>query len=74
MAVKTLSIVIEQAGDNDSAFAPEGPGCVATGLTEKEAESNMREALEMHLRGMEEDGLPLESAEVVIRRVRVGSA
>lgn len=72
--MKTFIIVIEQAGDNYSAYAPEVPGCVATGSTENEAESNMRSALEMHLRGMEEDGLPLESREVVIRHVRVGSA
>jgi predicted RNase H-like HicB family nuclease len=72
--VKSFIIVIEQAGDNYSAYAPEVPGCVATGSTEKEAETNMRSALEMHLRGMEEDGLPLESGEVVVRRVRVSSA
>jgi predicted RNase H-like HicB family nuclease len=72
--VKTFSIVIEQAGDNYSAYAPEVPGCVATGSTEKEAESSMREALKMHLRGMEEDGLPLKPGGVVVRRVRVGSA
>lgn len=72
--MKSFIIVIEQAGDNYSAYAPEVPGCVATGSTEKEAETNMRSALEMHLRGMEEDGLPLESGEVVVRRVRVSSA
>ena len=72
--MKTFIIVIEQAGNNYSAYAPEVPGCVATGLTQKEAESNMREALEMHLRGMEKDGLPLESGEVVVRHVRVGSS
>ena len=72
--MKTFIIVIEQAGDNYSAYAPEVPGCVATGSTEKEAEANMRTALEMHLRGMEEDGLPLDTHEVVVRRVRVGSA
>ena len=72
--MKSFIIVIEQAGDNYSAYAPKVPGCVATGSTEKEAETNMRSALEMHVRGMEEDGLPLESGEVVVRRVRVSSA
>jgi predicted RNase H-like HicB family nuclease len=72
--MKTFVIVIEQAGDNYSAYAPEVPGCVATGSTAKGAEANMRIALEMHLRGMEEDGLPLESRHVVVRRVRVGPA
>jgi predicted RNase H-like HicB family nuclease len=72
--MKTFIIVIEQAGDNYSACAPEVPGCVATGSTENEAESNMRTALEMHLRGMEEDGLSLDTHEVVVRRVQVRSA
>jgi predicted RNase H-like HicB family nuclease len=72
--VKTFIIAIEQAGENYSAYAPEVPGCVATGSTEKEAEGNMRSSLEMHLRGMEEDGLALDTREVVVRRVRVGSA
>lgn len=72
--MKTFIIVIEQAGDNYSAYAPEVPGCVATGSTEREVEANMRIALEMHLRGIEEDGLTLDTHEVVVRRVRVGSA
>ena len=72
--MRTFVIVIEQAGNNYSAYAPEVPGCVATGSSEEEAELNMRSALEMHLEGMDQDGLPLESKHVVVRRVRVGSA
>ena len=72
--MRTFVIVIEQAGNNYSAYAPEVPGCVATGSSEEEAELNMRSALEMHLEGMDQDGLPLESQHVVVRRVRVGSA
>lgn len=72
--MKTLTIVIEQAAGSYSAYAPEVPGCVATGSTEKEAEANMRIALEMHLRGMQEDGLPPDTHEVVVRRIQVDSA
>lgn len=71
--MRTFVIVIEQAGENFSAYAPEVPGCVATGSTEKEAEANMRGALELHLKGMEEDGLRVESHDLVVRRVRVAS-
>lgn len=66
-------IVIEHGGENFSAYAPEVPGCVAAGTTEREAEANMRSALEIHLRGMEEDGLRMGSHDVVVRRVRVGA-
>lgn len=68
--MRTFAIVIEDAGKNYSAYAPEVPGCVATGSTEKEAEANMRTALELHLKGMEEDGLRVESRDVVVRHVR----
>ena len=64
-------IIIERAGNNYSAYAPEVPGCVATGSTEQETEANMRSALELHLRGMREDELPPDSAGVSVRRVQV---
>jgi predicted RNase H-like HicB family nuclease len=69
--MKTMVIVIERAGDNFSAYAPELPGCIATGSTERETEANMRDALSLHLRGMEEDGQAMDAHEVVVRRVRV---
>lgn len=50
-------IVLEKAGKNYGAYAPDLPGCVATGRTRREAETNMRGAIAMHLEGMREDGL-----------------
>jgi predicted RNase H-like HicB family nuclease len=52
-------IVIEKANDNFSAYSPDVPGCVATGSTRAEAEREMRAALQMHLEGIKEDGLPV---------------
>ena len=69
--MRTTVIVIERAGDDYSAYAPELPGRVATGSTEKEADANMRDALELHLRGMAEDGEAAGERDVVVRRVRV---
>jgi predicted RNase H-like HicB family nuclease len=53
------AIVIEDAGANFSAYSPDLPGCVATGATPEETESRMREAIELHLEGLAEDGLPI---------------
>lgn len=53
------AIVIEQAAGNYSAYVPDLPGCVATGSTIKEAEDQMREAIEFHLEGLREDGLTI---------------
>ena len=53
------AIVIEKADANFSAYAPDLPGCVATGTTLEEVESQIREAIEFHLEGMREDGTPI---------------
>ncbi|MGC8866579.1 MAG: type II toxin-antitoxin system HicB family antitoxin [Bacteroidales bacterium] len=52
-------IVIEKANGNYSAYSPDLPGCVATGATREEAEKNMYEAIEMHIKGLRKDGLPI---------------
>ena len=49
------AIVIERAGENYSAYVPDLPGCVATGETQAEVETLLREAIQLHLSGMRED-------------------
>lgn len=51
------AIVIEKAKENYGAYVPDLPGCVATGATVEETEKLIREAIELHLAGMREDGL-----------------
>lgn len=60
------AIVIEQAEGNYSAYVPDLPGCVVTGSTIEEVETEMREAIEFHLEGLREDGLtiPAPSSQV----------
>jgi predicted RNase H-like HicB family nuclease len=53
------AIVIEKGASNYSAYVPDLPACVATGGTVEETESLLREAIELHLEGMREDGLPI---------------
>ena len=52
-------VVIEQADGNLSAYSPDLQGCVATGKTREEVEANMREAIRLHIAGLQEDGLPV---------------
>ena len=52
-------IVIEKANGNYSAYSPDLPGCAATGKTREQATRNMYEAIEMHVRGLLEDELPI---------------
>jgi predicted RNase H-like HicB family nuclease len=53
------AIVVERAVNNYSAYVPDLPGCVATGVTMEETEQLIREAIELHLTGLREDGLPI---------------
>ena len=53
-------IVIEGAeGENFSAYAPDLPGCVATGWTTEEVEREMRDAITFHLEALAEAGEPI---------------
>jgi predicted RNase H-like HicB family nuclease len=52
-------VVFEKANNNYSAYSPDIPGCIATGVTRKEIEENIREAISFHIKGLKEDGLPL---------------
>ena len=54
-----FAVVIEKAESNYSAYAPDLPGCVATGATVAEVEAEMREAILFHIEGMRKDGLPV---------------
>jgi predicted RNase H-like HicB family nuclease len=53
------AVVIEKAEGNYSAYVPDLPGCVATGVTREETENAIREAIRFHLDGLLEDGLPV---------------
>jgi predicted RNase H-like HicB family nuclease len=53
------AMIIEQGDRNYSAYLPDLPGCIATGKTIEELKTRMSEAIELHLRGMREDGLPV---------------
>lgn len=55
-------VVIEKAGNNYSAYVPDLPGCVATGITLKETKQQIQEAIAFHLDGLREEGLPIPEA------------
>ena len=65
------AIVIENAGPNYSAYVPDLPGCVATGVTREEAECEIREAIESHIEGLREDGLPIPQPSSAVSYVEV---
>ena len=52
-------VVIEKTESNYSAYSPDLPGCVATGKTREGAETNMYEAIRLHLYGLQADNLAI---------------
>ena len=54
--MKRYAVVIESGESNLSAYVPDLPGCITTGRTVEEIEHNIREAIELHLEGLVEDG------------------
>jgi predicted RNase H-like HicB family nuclease len=71
--MKKYAIVVERAARNYAAYVPDLPGCVATGLTVEETERNLREAIELHIEGMREDGLEVPDPSSVVDYVEIGA-
>lgn len=65
------AIVVEKAVNNYSAYVPDLPGCVATGSTIEETEREIREAIELHIDGMMEDGLPVPQPTSIAQYIEV---
>jgi predicted RNase H-like HicB family nuclease len=54
------TVIIEKEPSTDwGAYVPDLPGCVAVGKTRVEVEQLIKEAIEFHLEGMREDGIPI---------------
>ena len=67
------AIVIENAGPNFSAYVPDLPGCVATGANVDEVQREIREAIELHLEGMREDGDPIPQPSSSVQYVEIAN-
>ena len=50
-------VVVEESGAGFSAYSPDLPGCVATGATRREVETEMAKAISFHIDGLRAEGL-----------------
>jgi predicted RNase H-like HicB family nuclease len=69
--MKKYAIVIEQGPNNLSAYVPDLPGCITTGRTVEEIEHNIREAMELHLDGLREDGEPIPDPHTAVAYIEL---
>ena len=70
--LRRFLIIIEKADHNYGAYAPDLPGCIATGKTLEETKRSMAEAVDFHIRGMKEDGLPIPEPTSSCEYVQIG--
>jgi predicted RNase H-like HicB family nuclease len=67
------AIVVERAESNFAAYVPDLPGCIATGSTVEETERRIRGAIEVHVRGLREDGHPVPEPSSVVDYVEIAA-
>lgn len=53
------AIVVEKGSNSYGAYVPDLPGCVAAAESKGEVLKLIREAIEFHIEGMREEGLPV---------------
>lgn len=70
--MKGYLIVFEPTPTGYSAYSPDLGGCVTTGRTRHEAETNIREAVEFHLLGLAEAGQRVPEPRAEYAHVHVG--
>lgn len=74
--MKRYLILVEQAGDGSwSAYVPDLPGCIAGGFESPDvARERISEAIDLHLRGILEDGEPVPEPRTVADYVETSVA
>jgi predicted RNase H-like HicB family nuclease len=60
--VRNYKVILEPNEDGGyTVYVPILPGCISEGDTREEALSNIKEAIELYLESLEEDGEPIPS-------------
>lgn len=67
------TIIIERGESSFGAYVPDLPGCVAVAPTRDEARQLIREAIEFHLEGLKEEGVPIPEPLSVSEKISVAA-
>lgn len=68
------AVVIEQGETSFGAHVPDLPGCVAVAESREEVLRLIEEAIEFHIQGLREDGLPIPAPTSSVEFVDVRAA
>ena len=74
MAMTRYMVVVERGETSWGAHVPDLPGCMAVGETREEVLKLIREAIEFHIDGLRQDGLPVPAPSSEGDFVEVGAA
>jgi predicted RNase H-like HicB family nuclease len=74
MTMMRYMVVVERGETSWGAHAPDLPGCVAVGETREEVLRLIREAIEFHIDGLKQDGLPVPPPSSEGEFIDVGAA
>ncbi len=64
-------VIIERGENSYGAYVPDLPGCVAVGETKEEALHLIKEAIELHLESMREEGVSIPEPSSTVEYVQV---
>ncbi len=68
------AVMIEKGPTSYGATVPDLPGCVAVAETLDEVESLIREAIDFHIEGLRNDGLPIPPPTTICEYVETQAA
>jgi len=67
------AVIIEKGDDGYGAYVPDLPGCIAAADTKEEVKKLIQEAIEFHIEGLKEDGMPVPAPASSIEFVEVAA-
>jgi predicted RNase H-like HicB family nuclease len=53
------SVILEKTDAGYSAYLPDLPGCISTGMTIADIKNNIKEAIDFHIEGMRIENMPI---------------
>ena len=71
--MKEYYVIFEWAGNNYSAYVPDLPGCISTGKTLEETEINIKEAIELYIEILKEDGKSIPEPSIKAKLIHVAA-
>ncbi len=67
------AVIIEKGPKSYGAYVPDLPGCVAAGDSRDEVMSLIQEAMEFHIEGLKQEGLPVPAPSSAVEFVDVAA-